>query len=91
MKELSAEMKADMAAKNMPLESPILVRSDQVLPSLLTGRLEQLIGHPVDPLPRPPRRPCVQSGGAPSKVVDANEGVTRESKVPTQKEVRGLP
>jgi murein L,D-transpeptidase YafK len=26
MKELSAEMKADMAAKNMPLESPILVR-----------------------------------------------------------------
>ena len=36
-------------------DSPILVRSDQVLPSLLTGRLEQLIGHPVDPLPRPPR------------------------------------
>lgn len=35
--------------------SPILVRSDQVLPSLLTGRLEQLIGHPVDPLPQPPR------------------------------------
>jgi hypothetical protein len=36
-------------------ESPVLVRSDQVLPSLLTGRLEHLIGHPVDPLPRPPR------------------------------------
>jgi hypothetical protein len=36
-------------------ESPILVRSDQVLPSLLTGRLEQLIGHPVDALPRPAR------------------------------------
>jgi len=36
-------------------DSPILVRSDQVLPSLLTGRLEQLTGHPVDPLPRPPR------------------------------------
>jgi hypothetical protein len=36
-------------------ESPIVVRSEQVLPSLLTGRLEQLTGHPVDPLPRPPR------------------------------------
>lgn len=36
-------------------DSPILVRSDQVLPSLLTGRLEQLTGHPVDPLPRPLR------------------------------------
>lgn len=36
-------------------DSPILVRSDQVLPTLLTGRLEQLCGHPVDPLPRPPR------------------------------------
>jgi hypothetical protein len=36
-------------------ESPILVRSDQQLPTLLTGRLEKLIGHPVDPLPRPPR------------------------------------
>jgi hypothetical protein len=36
-------------------DSPILVRSDQVLPSLLTGRLEQLTGHPVDSLPRPSR------------------------------------
>jgi hypothetical protein len=36
-------------------ESPILVRSDQMLPSLLTSRLEQLIGHPVDSLPRPAR------------------------------------
>jgi hypothetical protein len=36
-------------------DSPILVRSDQVLPSLLTGRLEQLTSHPVNPLPRPPR------------------------------------
>ncbi|HVS50164.1 MAG TPA: hypothetical protein VHJ99_14850 [Candidatus Dormibacteraeota bacterium] len=36
-------------------DSPILVRSDQVLPSLLTDRLEQLSGHPVAPLPRPPR------------------------------------
>jgi hypothetical protein len=36
-------------------ESPILVRSDQVLPSLLIDRLEQLTGHPVGPLPRPPR------------------------------------
>jgi hypothetical protein len=42
-------------AKGFGSESPVLVRSDQVLPSLLTGRLEQLIGHPVDPLPRPPR------------------------------------
>jgi hypothetical protein len=36
-------------------DSPILVRSEQDLPSLLTGRLEHLTGHPVDPLPRPPR------------------------------------
>ena len=36
-------------------ESPILVRSDQVLPSLLTSRLDELLGHPVEPLPRPPR------------------------------------
>jgi hypothetical protein len=42
-------------ARGFGSESPILVRSDQLLPSLLTGRLEQLTGHPVDPLPRPPR------------------------------------
>jgi hypothetical protein len=36
-------------------DSPILVRSDQTLPSLLSGRLEQLTGHPVQPLPQPPR------------------------------------
>jgi hypothetical protein len=36
-------------------DSPILVRSDQPLPSLLSGRLEQLTGHPVDPLPQPKR------------------------------------
>lgn len=42
-------------ASGFGADSPILVRSDQVLPSLLTGRLEQLSGHPVDPLPRPPR------------------------------------
>jgi hypothetical protein len=36
-------------------ESPILLRSDQALPSLLMGRLDGLTGHPVDPLPRPPR------------------------------------
>src|SRR5712692_397666 len=36
-------------------DSPILVRSEQDLPALLTGRLEHLTGHPVDPLPRPPR------------------------------------
>jgi hypothetical protein len=42
-------------ARGFSADWPILVRSDQVLPSLLTGRLEQLTGHPVDPLPRPPR------------------------------------
>ncbi len=36
-------------------DSPILVRSDQPLPTLLSGRLEQLTGHPVDPLPQPKR------------------------------------
>ena len=35
--------------------SPILVRSDQAFTSLLTDRLEQLTGHPVEALPRPPR------------------------------------
>jgi hypothetical protein len=35
--------------------SPILVRSDQELPSHLSSRLARLTGHPVDPLPRPPR------------------------------------
>ena len=35
--------------------SPILVRSDQALTSLLTDRLEQLTGHPVEALPRPLR------------------------------------
>jgi hypothetical protein len=35
--------------------SPILLRADQALPSLLVGRLDQLTGHPVDPLPRPSR------------------------------------
>jgi hypothetical protein len=36
-------------------ESPILVRSDQALPSLLARRLERLTGHQVNPLPQPPR------------------------------------
>jgi hypothetical protein len=36
-------------------DSPILVRSDQAFTSLLTDRLEQLTGHPVEPLPRPSR------------------------------------
>jgi hypothetical protein len=36
-------------------DSPILVRSDQALPSLLTTRLDQLTGHPVNPLSQPPR------------------------------------
>lgn len=36
-------------------ESPILVRSEQVLPSLMAGRLEGLTGHSVYPLPEPKR------------------------------------
>jgi hypothetical protein len=36
-------------------DSPVLVRSEQELPSLLTGRLEHLTQHPVYPVPRPPR------------------------------------
>jgi hypothetical protein len=36
-------------------QSPILVRSDQALPSQLTSRLEQLTGRPVEGLPQPLR------------------------------------
>ncbi len=36
-------------------DSPILVRSDHALPTLLSSRLDQLTGHPVNPLPEPPR------------------------------------
>ncbi len=36
-------------------ESPIVIRSDQALPSLLTARLEQLTNRPVQTLPAPPR------------------------------------
>lgn len=36
-------------------DSPILLHSDQALPSLLMGRLDGLTGRRVDPLPRPPR------------------------------------
>jgi hypothetical protein len=36
-------------------DSPILVRSDQALPSLLAGRIEQLTGHPMQAVPQPPR------------------------------------
>jgi hypothetical protein len=36
-------------------DSPILVRADQALPSLLVGRVEQLTGHRLSPLPQPPR------------------------------------
>lgn len=36
-------------------DSPILIRSDQVLPTLMAGRLATLTGHPVESLPRPPR------------------------------------
>lgn len=35
--------------------SPILIRLDQALPSMLTGRIEQLTGHSVIPVPQPPR------------------------------------
>jgi len=44
-----------------PAESPILVRADQMLPTLTATRLEGMIGHPVGPLPQPPRvRPEVR-------------------------------
>jgi hypothetical protein len=36
-------------------ESPILVRSDQALPSLMASRLDALTGHPVVPMPQPAR------------------------------------
>jgi hypothetical protein len=35
--------------------SPILVRSDQPMPSLLAGKLEEVTGHHVEPLPQPSR------------------------------------
>jgi hypothetical protein len=43
------------AASGFGPQSPILVRSDQALPSLLTSRLEQLTGRPVEGLPQPLR------------------------------------
>lgn len=44
-------------------ETPILVRSDQELPTLMSGRLERLSGHPVLALPPPPRvQPDVRFG-----------------------------
>jgi hypothetical protein len=36
-------------------DSPILVRSDQGLPSSWSGRLKELTGRPVEALPQPPR------------------------------------
>jgi hypothetical protein len=42
-------------AQGLGPESPILLRLDQVLPSPLSGRLDHLTGHPVEPLPQPPR------------------------------------
>lgn len=39
-------------------DSPILVRSEQALPSLMAGRLEKLTGHSVLPLPPPARIPA---------------------------------
>jgi hypothetical protein len=39
------------------LKSPILVRSEQALPTLMAGRLERLTGHSVQPLPPPARIP----------------------------------
>jgi hypothetical protein len=36
-------------------EAPILIRSEQVLPSLMATRLRAATGHPVDVLPQPPR------------------------------------
>lgn len=36
-------------------EAPILVRSEQTLPHSVAQRLGQLTGHPVEPVPQPPR------------------------------------
>jgi hypothetical protein len=44
-----------IAANGFGPESPVLIRTDQALPSLLTGRLEQLTGRPVLALPQPRR------------------------------------
>jgi len=49
------EFQRRIAASGFGPDSPILVRTDQALPSLLTGRLEQLTGRQVRPLPQPPR------------------------------------
>jgi hypothetical protein len=44
-------------------DSPILIRADQQLPSQVIVRLQQLTGHPIDPLPQPHRiKPEVRFG-----------------------------
>jgi hypothetical protein len=49
------EFQRRMGSSSFGPESPILVRADQSLPSLLTGRMEQITGRQVLPLPQPPR------------------------------------
>ena len=39
-------------------DSPILLRSDQVLPDQIMKRLARLTGHPVEPIPQPARVPA---------------------------------
>jgi hypothetical protein len=36
-------------------DSPILIRSEQGLPSLMAAKLKELSGHPVEAIPQPPR------------------------------------
>lgn len=49
------ELQRRAAGSGFGPESPILVRADEALPSLLTGRIEQATGRQVLPLPQPPR------------------------------------
>jgi hypothetical protein len=49
------EFQRRIAGTGFGPDSPILIRTDQALPSLLTGRLEQLTSRQVLALPQPPR------------------------------------
>ena len=63
--DLSAELAAGLrpvlafyrqsTGAEFPAESPILIRADQMLPTLMATRLEGMTGHPVGPLPQPRR------------------------------------
>lgn len=50
-------------ARGLGADAPILVLVDQALPSLMSGRLEELTGHRLEALPQPPRiDPAVRYG-----------------------------